>query len=527
MDNLQKKLLETMMPSAEKLIDMKNECDGFVVTPLISIIMPTYNTDLKMLDEAIKSVQNQVYKNWELVIVDDCSLNHEVRDKIINYSKNDSRITKLFLEQNHHIARATNEGFKIAKDEYIALLDHDDYLYPNALYENVKRINENPKVKFIYSDEDKIEGYAKRHFSAYLKPDFDFDFLRCINIITHFVVFKSDLLNLVSGEDPKYNGAQDWEFVMRLIDILVIDEIAHIDKVIYSWRVHSKSTALETGAKPYVPEAQRNLLRKDIEKKKNFGIKIYENHDAIGQWLFQYPVIGLPLVSIVLKLTKETKYLEKLLNSIFIKTSYHNYEVVFLENQVIDKFLFEKYIERHDNISSKINGEYIVLIDGNFEILTFDWLEKMIGQIQRDNVAYVMPRILSQENNIVESVGLAVAKNGEIINLLNGFDLLSSRTLTEHIHLTTNHHITAVTPNCYMTKKSLFDLSKDVITHSIELNQGEYYNVFVSDVHIKNNSLNILNKSFGVFPKFIDFIDPNVNSNFLKIEQKYIRGEKI
>lgn len=527
MDNLQKKLLETMMPSAEKLIDMKNECDGFVVTPLISIIMPTYNTDLKMLDEAIKSVQNQVYKNWELVIVDDCSLNHEVRDKIINYSKNDSRITKLFLEQNHHIARATNEGFKIAKGEYIALLDHDDYLYPNALYENVKRINENPKVKFIYSDEDKIEGYAKRHFSAYLKPDFDFDFLRCINIITHFVVFKSDLLNLVSGEDPKYNGAQDWEFVMRLIDILVIDEIAHIDKVIYSWRVHSKSTALETGAKPYVPEAQRNLLRKDIEKKKNFGIKIYENHDAIGQWLFQYPVIGLPLVSIVLKLTKETKYLEKLLNSIFIKTSYHNYEVVFLENQVIDKFLFEKYIERHDNISSKINGEYIVLIDGNFEILTFDWLEKMIGQIQRDNVAYVMPRILSQENNIVESVGLAVAKNGEIINLLNGFDLLSSRTLTEHIHLTTNHHITAVTPNCYMTKKSLFDLSKDVITHSIELNQGEYYNVFVSDVHIKNNSLNILNKSFGVFPKFIGFIDPNVNSNFLKIEQKYIRGEKI
>jgi len=528
MDKLQKKLLETMMPSTEKLIDMKNECKGFVVNPLISIIMPTYNTDLKILDEAIKSVQSQVYENWELVIVDDCSLNHEVQDKIINYSQNDSRITKLFLKQNHHIAGATNEGFKIAKGEYIALLDHDDYLYPNALYENVKKINENSKAKFIYSDEDKIDEHGKQHFDAYLKPDFDFDFLRCINIITHFVVFKSELLNLVGGEDSKYNGAQDWEFVMKITDILIPDEIVHINKVIYSWRVHSQSTAtIKSGAKLYVPEAQRNLLRKDIEKRNNIGIKVYENYEAIGQWLFQYPVIGLPLVSILVKSNKETKYLKKLLNSIFIMTSYHNYEIVFLENPFTDKSVFEKYMQKHDNISSKINGDYIVVIDGNFEILTFDWLEKMIGQIQRDNVAYVMPRILSQKHNIVESVGLAVGKDGEIINLLNGFDTLSSRTFTEHIHLTTNHHITSVNPNCYMTKKSLFDLNENVIIHSIELNQEKYYNIFISDVHVKNNSSKKLDKSVGVFPKFNGFIDRNVNSNFLKIEQSYVRGKKI
>jgi hypothetical protein len=346
-----------------------------------------------------------------------------------------------------------------------------------------------------------------------------------MNIITHFVVFKSELLNLVGGENSKYNGAQDWEFVMRLTDILIPDEIFHIDKVIYSWRVHKQSTAaIKSGVKPYVPEAQRNLLRKDIEKRNNIGIKIYENRESNGQWLFQYPVIGLPLVSILVKSTKETKYLKKLLNSIFIRTSYHNYEIVFLEN---DKSVFEKYIQKHDNISSKINGEYVVVIDGDFEILTFDWLEKMIGQIQRYNVAYVMPRILSQKHNIVESVGLAVGKNGEIINLLNGFDTLSSRTLTEHIYLTTNHHITGVNPNCYMTKKSLFDLNENVIIHSIELNQGKYYNLFISDVHVKNNSSKKLDKSLGVYPKFNGFIDRNLNSNFLKIEQNYVRGKKI
>ena len=193
MTKYQDDLLMSMMPTSTELEQMASESKHFTMQPLISVIMPTYNTDLKMLDEAIKSVQLQVYSNWELIIVDDCSPNQTVRESISNYVARDNRIKSIFLSENHHIAGATNQGFKIAQGDYIALFDHDDYLYPNALYENVKAINQYPKIKFLYSDEDKIDELGNRHFDAYLKPDFNFDFLRCMNIITHFVLVKKEL----------------------------------------------------------------------------------------------------------------------------------------------------------------------------------------------------------------------------------------------------------------------------------------------------------------------------------------------
>ncbi|GAB2021310.1 hypothetical protein RyT2_03840 [Pseudolactococcus yaeyamensis] len=523
MTKYQDDLLMSMMPTSTELDQMASESKHFAFQPLISVIMPTYNTDLKMLDEAIKSVQLQVYSNWELIIVDDCSPNQIVRESISNYVAKDNRIKSIFLSENHHIAGATNQGFKIAQGDYIALFDHDDYLYPNALYENVKAINQYPKIKFLYSDEDKIDELGNRHFDAYLKPDFNFDFLRCMNIITHFVLFKKELWLEFDGEDAKYNGAQDWEFVMRLTNDLSPKEIYHIDKVIYSWRVHSGSTAMETGAKPYVPEAQRNLLRKDLENRKQFGVKVYENYEALGQWLFQYPIIGNPLVSILIDASESTKHLEELLNSIFIKTSYFNFEVIVKNANDIS----DKYKVKHDNLTETITGDYVIVINPDFEILTFDWIEKMLGQAQRDGIAYVMPRIVRREHNYIESVGLAVTQNGEVLNLLNSFNTLGHRTLTEHIHLTTHHYVTGVNPNCYMVSKDLFDETEDVVRKSIEVSQNNSYNVFVSDVQIKNNSLVPLNKSFGKYDDLVGFRDKTTNTNFLEIERNYKRGEKI
>ncbi|GFH42416.1 hypothetical protein Hs30E_09670 [Lactococcus hodotermopsidis] len=516
-------LLVKMMPSSAELERMARESEQFAIRPLISVIMPTYNTDLKMLNEAIRSVQAQVYTNWELIIIDDCSPDQAVKESIFNHVTQDVRIKHIFLLENRHIAGATNEGFKLAKGDYVALFDHDDYLYPNALYENVKVINQQPEIKFLYSDEDKIDELGNRHFDAYLKPDFNFDFLRCMNIITHFVLFKKELWTELGGEDAKYNGAQDWEFVMRLTNMLASHEIFHIDKVIYSWRVHSASTAMATGAKPYVPEAQRNLLRKDLKNREQFSTKVYENYEALGQWLFQYPVIGNPLVSIVINGSDATGDLENLLNSIFIKTSYFNFEVVVSNASEIA----DKYKKRHDNVVDDINGDYIIAINPNFEILTFDWLEKLLGQAQRDDISYVMPRIVGREPHIVESVGLAISKNGEVLNLLNGFNMLGHRTLTEHIHLTTHHYVTGVNPNCYMTSKALFEMNTDIIAESIKVSQGKFYNVFVSDVQVKNNSQSSISKSLGIYKEFENFHDTTVNSNFLAIEQNYKRGEKI
>lgn len=519
----QEVLLKQMQPSQARLEEMAKEAEQFASQPLISVIMPTYNTDLQMLDEAIASVQAQVYTNWELVVVDDCSPNAVVRDRISEYAAKDTRIKAVFLSENHHIAGATNQGFKAAQGDYIALFDHDDYLYPNALYENVKAINAQPDIQFLYSDEDKIDEHGNRHFDAYLKPDFNADFLRCMNVITHFVVFRKSLWEALGGEDAKYNGAQDWEFVMRLTNTLSAKEICHIDKVIYSWRVHSGSTAMETGAKPYVPEAQRNLLRQDLTKLREPGVKVYENYEALGQWLFQYPVIGNPLVSIVVKASTETTHLEKLLHSIFIKTSYFNFEVVLPSTSE----LLAPYQAKHDNVSTVINGDYVLVIDPNFEVLTFDWLEKMLGQAQREAVTYVMPRIVGQSHEFVESAGLAVTQSGEVINLLNGFNTLGHRTLTEHIHLTTHHQVTGINPSCYMVASSLYDADTDVVKQSIEMSQAQHRHIFISDVQIKNNRQTPLAKSLGTYEDFKGIHDKTVNANFLAIEQNFKRGEEI
>ena len=526
MEKMQQSLLTEMMPSNQELLAMKKTAQELTNQPLISVIMPTYNTNIEMLIEAIESVRSQVYENWELIIIDDCSPNVDVRDKISEYASKDSRIIAEFLSNNHHIAGATNHGFKLANGDYIGLFDHDDYLYPNALFENVLAINKNPDLRFIYSDEDKIDERGNHHFDPYLKPDFNPDFLRCMNMITHFVVFKKELLSELGGEDRKYNGAQDWEFVMRLTDFLSTSEIHHINKVIYSWRVHSNSTAMSTETKPYVPEAQRNLLRKDLKSKDNKGVEIYENYESIGQWLFQYPIQqDFPLVSIVINDEGEVENLEKLLNSIFIKTSYYNYEIVMNSERKFSHSILAAYAEKHDNISESINGEYVLVVSSQLEILTFDWIEKLLGQAQREEIAYVMPRLVGQEINEIKSVGIAVADDGEILNLLNGFDTLGLRTLSEHIYLSTHHYISGVNPNCYMVSKELYLNQTNALIDSLQINRKGLHNLFISDVQIRANKFDLIPKSYGVYNEFEKFQDLYVNTNVLKIEKNFVRGE--
>ncbi|MBS7577282.1 MULTISPECIES: glycosyltransferase [unclassified Enterococcus] len=526
MEKLQQTMLSEMMPSNSELAAMRKKAEAFVYQPLISIIMPTYNTDLGMLVEAIESVHAQAYENWELVIVDDCSPNAAVRDKINEYARKDTRIVTEFLSTNHHIAGATNRGFEVATGDYIALFDHDDYLYPNALFENVLVINQYPQLCFIYSDEDKIDEHGNHHFDPYLKPEFNPDFLRCMNMITHFVVFKKELLSELGGEDKGYNGAQDWEFVMRLTDHLALTEIYHINKVIYSWRVHSNSTAMSTGTKPYVPEAQRNLLRKDLANKDAKGVKIYENYESIGQWLFQYPIQdNFPLVSIVIKDEGNIANLERLLNSIFIKTSYFNYEIILDSKREASLEILRAFTVKHENISESINGEYVLVVSSQLEILTFDWIEKLLGQAQREEIAYVMPRLVGEAINEVKSVGIVVTDKGEILNLLNGFDTLGLRTLSEHIYLSTHHYISGVNPSCYMVSKALYHNQTNALINSLQINRKGLHNLFISDVQIRTNQFDLIPKSYGIYKEFENFQDLYVNANFLKIERKFIRGE--
>jgi glycosyltransferase involved in cell wall biosynthesis len=212
--------------------------------PLISVLVPTYSPKQQFLRDCIESVQAQIYENWELCIVDDASPDEETRKIIEEYAEQDKRIKYKFLKTNQHIAKATNAAIEMAVGEFVALFDHDDLLWPNALYEVVNCLNKNKELDFIYTDEDKITEDRHYHLGPFFKPDWNPDFLHSVNYITHLSVIRKTLMDDLDGFRSDYNGAQDWDLFLRITS--ATKNIHHIPKIVYSWRVHDLSTAKDT-----------------------------------------------------------------------------------------------------------------------------------------------------------------------------------------------------------------------------------------------------------------------------------------
>ncbi|WP_206538881.1 glycosyltransferase family 2 protein [Legionella norrlandica] len=231
----------------------------FDINPLISVVMPTYNTNPIFLRRTIKSVLNQDYANWELCIADDASTN-PFTIKILKRYNNHPKIKIKFRETNQHISKTTNEAFELATGEFIAFLDHDDLLAPNALSEVVQAINNNPFVKLIYSDEDKISAVGFRKEPLF-KPDFNYDLLLSMNYICHLCVIKKDLLRQVGGLRIGFEGSQDYDLLLRCLSFIREDEILHIPKILYHWRTSKNSVARTIKNKDYATQAGQELFR--------------------------------------------------------------------------------------------------------------------------------------------------------------------------------------------------------------------------------------------------------------------------
>ena len=259
----------------------RNNKHVYKYEPLISIVVPTYNTDHEFLRTMIESVKNQQYHNWELILIDDYSPDEGVRKIIKEYVNGDNRIKYKFLTKNHHIAGATNIGIDTAKGVYVALLDHDDVIYPDALSEVVSAINIYPDAKFIYTDEDKIIG--TRRTQPFFKPSWNLSLLHCVNYITHFSVIKKETLDNIGYEDSNYNGAQDWELFLRIGRSVKESEIIHISRILYGWRMHPLSTSVSMDVKPYVIDAQIKAVKEDIRIRGTKDIFVARNERYSGQ----------------------------------------------------------------------------------------------------------------------------------------------------------------------------------------------------------------------------------------------------
>ncbi len=466
-------------PKKKELVLQQKHIKEFKHKPLISVVMPTYNTNPTLLKQCLDSVIKQSYTNWELCIADDASTNKEVVEILEDYAKKHTNIKYMVRDQNGHICKASNSALKLAKGEFVSLLDHDDVLWPNALYEVVKVINNKPKTDFIYSDEDKIDEAGKKHSNPFFKPDWSPEYLRSVNYITHFSTIRKKLIDKVGGFRPGYEGAQDWDLFLRISRIT--DKIEHIPSIIYSWRMTETSTAQDPSAKEYAYKNQKKALLDDVKER---GMKARIDWQIpYSMWRIGYEVKDNPLVSIIIPTKDQYDYIKRCLDSIKEKTKYENFEIVLMDTGSTDERVWQLY-EEHKTLSKsfrlvkwtkkfnfaavcdegakKAKGKYYLFLNNDTEVITESWIEDMLGYAQQKDIGAVgcklyYPDGKLQHGGIILGVGGLHGTPGIAGHFFPAFkDKPTVQDLAQSLYVGGTRNFTAVTAAVLMVENKKF-----------------------------------------------------------------------
>lgn len=498
---------------------------NFDYNPLISIVIPVYNIERKYLSECVDSILNQTYTNFEICLADDCSTKQETLDTLREYEEKDSRVKVCYRKENGHISKASNSALEIATGEFIALVDNDDMLVPNALYENVKLLNEDRSIDMIYSDEDKIDLFANRRDPNF-KPDYSPDTLLSNNYICHFTLLRKQIIDEIGGFRVGMEGAQDYDLFLRFSEKTT--NIKHIPKLLYRWRMIPGSTAATIDSKNYAIERGRqaienHLIRKNIKAEVNV-------HPRVPYYLVSYKYDSEPLVSIIIPTKDHAETLGVCLKSVYEKTTYKNYEIIVVNNNSNEKetfTLFETYSKKYDNFKvvdanmefnySKINniaveqskGEYLVLLNNDIEVISSNWLSEMIGYAMQDHIGAVGAKLLYPDNKVQHCgviAGLGVATH-------NGLGC-ERNDVGMYARLAVPFNYSAVTAACLVVKKSKFDevgglnvglkVNYNDIDFNFKLLKAGYYNICLPQIELyhyesKSRGLASTNEAFKGF----------------------------
>jgi glycosyltransferase involved in cell wall biosynthesis len=400
----------------------------FRYKPLISVIMPVYNTPEKWLRRAIESVKGQLYPNWELCIADDASSKPHVISVLKEYETKDSRIKIKFRHENGHISAASNSAIEMATGDFIALVDHDDELREHALYMVAAELNAHPDVDLIFSDEDKIDEKGRR-YDPYFKPDWNPALFLAQNFISHLTIYRTQIVKGVSNFRTGYEGAQDWDLAMRVIERIPSSHIRHIPHVLYHWRAIPGSAALAINEKNYATEAQRKTLRSRFER---IGMDVEILPTAEQYWRVKYPIPEPPPpVTLIIPTRNEVILLRRCIDSIYKKTTYPNFEMIIVDNQSDDpdtlNYLLqlekkeEIRILRYDapfNYSAinnfavqHVRGDIVGLLNNDIEVITPDWLEEMVSHAVQPSVGAV-GAMLYYPNDTIQHAGVILGVGG-------------------------------------------------------------------------------------------------------------------
>lgn len=459
---------EAYIPDAAELEKQKKHKFGY--TPQISVAVPAFRTPEVFLRQMIQSLLDQTYPNWELCIANGSPEDTAMAAVLKEYSSRDRRICVRNLDENLGIAGNTNAALTMAGGEFVGLLDHDDLLAPNALYEIVKKLNEDRQLDVVYTDEDKVTTDLSEHFQPHLKPDFNLDLLRSNNYICHFFVARKSIVDKVGGFRQEFDGAQDHDFIFRCVEE-ASGRVGHVPEILYHWRTHKASTADNPASKMYAFEAGRRAIEAHL---KRMGVEGEVSHTPdLGFFRVKYPVHGEPMVSIIIPNKDEKESLKACIESIREKTEYQNYEILIIENNSTSEEIFHYYKElsrdpkirllrwkKEFNYSAINNygvrhakGEYLLFLNNDVTVITPGWIKEMLGVCQRREVGAVGVKLIYPDNTI-QHAGCVIGIGGIAGHMF--VDMPANRTGYLH-KASILQDMSAVTAACMMMKRSAFD----------------------------------------------------------------------
>lgn len=435
-----------VLPSKEELLRQRNVKFNGKIT--FSILVPLYNTPIHFLEEMVQSVVEQSYTDWELCMADGSDEAHgEVGRWCEEFAEKDARMKYKRLAENRGISENTNACMEMAAGDYIALFDHDDLLAPDALYE-VRRAIDEKQAEIIYTDEDKVNADTTIYSEPHFKSDFNLDLLRSNNYICHFFVVKKSIAEQVGGLRSEYNGSQDYDFIFRCVE--QTEKIVHVPKVLYHWRMHENSTAANQQSKLYCYTAGQKAIEAHLKRCGINGEVTMQEH--LGFYRVKYPVQGEPLISIIIPNKDEKDTLETCIRSILEKSSYRNFEIIIVENNSVkeETFLYYKklqeykkpqeYKESQENKESQgnryagsiqivewqsgfnfskinnfgarfANGEYLLFLNNDMEVISADWLEGLLANCQRKEVGITGAKLYYPDKTI-QHAGVIIGLGG-------------------------------------------------------------------------------------------------------------------
>lgn len=548
------------LPDRNELEKQKKTSFGY--RPKISFVVPLYKTPEKYLRRLTESFQEQTYSNWELCFSDGSGAQSPLTELLKELTAKDNRIKYVSHEESLQISENTNSAIEIATGDFIAFADHDDELTPNALFECVKAINEKPQTLVIYTDEDKMSMDGHKFFQPHFKPDYNPDLLCTVNYICHLFVVSRKVIEKVGGLRSEFDGAQDYDFVLRCVEAVKDEEICHIPKILYHWRCHEDSTAENPESKLYAFEAGRRAVQAHYERT-GIHAEVFKG-EYLGLYRTKFIRDHDPLISIIIPNKDHIDDLKRCMESIEQKSTYKNYEYIIVENNSTDSATFEYYkkLEAENpkvrmvywdgvfNYSAINNygasfakGEYLLLLNNDTEIINPDCLEELLGYCMRKDVGAVGAR-LYYEDDTIQHAGVVIGFGG----IAGHCFAQQKRGTTGYCHrIICAQDYSAVTAACMMVKKSAFDavggLSEELavafndIDFCMKLRKAEYlivYNPYAELYHYESKSRGLedtpekvarFNKEIATFekkwPEILENGDPYYNPNLTLKSQDF------